>query len=96
MQRIAQRNGRDVLPVDFAACNAYAGGIEAAAALQCPALFVLGSGDMMTPARSAQPLIDACKDKRVITLQGTGHSMMSEDPEGVREALRDFASHVFT
>jgi pimeloyl-ACP methyl ester carboxylesterase len=95
MQRIARRNGRDVLPIDFAACNAYAGGIEAGAALKCPALFILGSGDMMTPARSAQGLIDACKDKRVITLPGAGHSLMSEQPDGVREALRDFAARVF-
>ena len=42
MQRIARRDGPDVLPLDFAACNAYAGGLDAARALRCPALFVLG------------------------------------------------------
>ncbi len=42
MQRITKRNGADVLPTDFAACNAYAGGLDAARALRCPALFVLG------------------------------------------------------
>jgi pimeloyl-ACP methyl ester carboxylesterase len=96
MQRIEQRNGRDVLRVDFAACNAYSAGIEAAAALQCPALFILGDADVMTPTRSAQALIAACKDKRVVMLPGAGHSLMSEHPDGVREALRDFAARVFT
>ena len=28
MQRIERINGRNVLPTDFAACNAYGGGIE--------------------------------------------------------------------
>ena len=42
MQRIARRDGPDVLPLDFAACNSYAGGLDAARSLPCPALFVLG------------------------------------------------------
>ncbi len=49
----------------------------------------------MTPARSAQPLIDACKDATVVSLPGTGHSLMAENPDGVREALQLFASRVF-
>src|SRR5262249_33211958 len=36
MQRIERQNGRDVLATDFAACNAYAGGLDAIKALQCP------------------------------------------------------------
>jgi pimeloyl-ACP methyl ester carboxylesterase len=95
MQRIEQRNGRAVLPVDFAACNRYAAGIDAASALKCPALFVLGSADMMTPVRSAQSLIDACRDRNVVTLPGAGHSLMSEHPDGVRDALVAFAARVF-
>jgi len=35
MQRIARRDGPDVLPLDFAACNSYAGGLDAARALHC-------------------------------------------------------------
>ncbi len=41
MQRVAQRNGADVLHADFAACNAYQHGAQAAAELTCPALFIL-------------------------------------------------------
>jgi len=95
MQRIERRNGRGVLPTDFDACNRYAGGLEAAAALRCPALFVLGASDVMTSARAARPLIDACADKEVVTLRGTGHALMAEDPDGVREAIATFARRVF-
>jgi pimeloyl-ACP methyl ester carboxylesterase len=95
MQRISQRNGADVLHADFSACNAYQRGAEAAAELACPALFILAASDSMTPARTAQPLIDACKDATTITLAGSGHSLMAENPDGVREALRRFAARVF-
>ena len=95
MQRVAQRNGVDVLNADFVACNAYQRGVEAATELKCPALFILSASDSMTPARAAQPLIKACKDATVVTLRGTGHSLMAENPDGVREALQRFASRVF-
>ena len=95
MQRIHQRDGAGVLPVDFAACNRYAGGLEAAAAMKCPALFVLGAADAMTPPRAAKTLIDACRDPQVVTLPGAGHSLMAENPDGVRTALVRFAGRVF-
>ncbi len=95
MQRIAQRNGSDVLNADFAACNAYQHGTQAAAALSCPVLFVLGERDSMTPARAARPLIDACSDATVVTLPDAGHSLMAEHPDSVRDALVRFAGRVF-
>src|SRR5262249_42141062 len=42
-----------VLHASLAACNAYKGGLEAAAKLRCPVLFVLGGRDVMTPSRNA-------------------------------------------
>jgi pimeloyl-ACP methyl ester carboxylesterase len=95
MQRIAEVNGADVLPTDFAACNAYDGALDAAGALQCPALFVLGSRDQMTPPKAARSLIDACAVSQVVTLPATGHAMMAENPDGVRRALASFAQQVF-
>jgi len=92
MQRIAQRNGIEVLNADFTACNSYAHGTDAAAALTCPALFVLAESDSMTPIRSSKSLIDACGSATVITLPGTGHALMAEHPDGVREALMRFAA----
>jgi pimeloyl-ACP methyl ester carboxylesterase len=95
MQRIAAINGATVLATDFAACNAYAGGLDAARGLRCPALLVLGAADQMTPPRAAQPLIEAIADKIVVTLPDTGHSMMAENPDSVRRALESFAARIF-
>lgn len=95
MQRIEAANGPSVLPTDFAACNGYDGAIDAARALACPVLFLLGSRDQMTPPKAARPLIEACSQAQAITLEGTGHSMMAENPEGVRRALAAFAQRVF-
>lgn len=94
MQRIAHQHGPQVLPTDFAACNAYAGAAAAAAALACPALFLLGATDQMTPPRAARALIEACPLATVVTLAGTGHAMMAENPEGVRGALATFAAQL--
>jgi pimeloyl-ACP methyl ester carboxylesterase len=94
MQRIALRSGAEVLPIDFAACNRYANGVAAARALKCPALFILGLQDVMTPARAAQSLIEACADATVVQVDGGGHSLMSERPEEVLAALKSFAARV--
>jgi pimeloyl-ACP methyl ester carboxylesterase len=95
MQRIAAVGGPAVLPTDFAACNAYDGALAAAGALQCPALFVLGERDQMTPPRAAVALIEACAQSRVVVLPATGHALMAENPDGVRSALVSFAQQVF-
>ncbi len=91
MQRVAQRNGEHVLGRDFAACNAYAGGLEAAAAITCPVLFLLGAADQMTPPRAAQGLIEALSRARVARLPGVGHALMAEAPDAVRDTLAAFA-----
>jgi pimeloyl-ACP methyl ester carboxylesterase len=92
MQRIARVNGKEVLPTDFHACNAYDNGRNAALLLHCPALFVLGSADLMTPPKSAQGLVDAiATEKQVVVLPDIGHNMMAEHPDGVRRALEQFA-----
>jgi pimeloyl-ACP methyl ester carboxylesterase len=95
MQRVAAVNGADVLPTDFAACNAYTGAVDAIRELQCPVLFISGARDQMTPPRAARALIDACAQPQVITLDGTGHAMMGENPDAVRTALAGFAQRVF-
>ena len=95
MQRIQRRNGATVLPADFVACNRYAAGLETAAALQCPVLFVLGSSDSMTPPRAAKALIDACRQPQVVMLPHAGHALMSENPDGVRTAIAEFARRAF-
>lgn len=94
MQRVASVNGPAVLPTDFAACNAYGAGLERAKALTCPALFILGGADQMTPPKAARALIDACADKTVVVLPATGHAVMTENPDGARRALEQFVARV--
>jgi len=88
--RLMQRQRPGVLHVDFAACNAYAGGLAAAARVRCPALFILARRDAMTPRRAAQDLVNAVAGARVVEIDGSGHAMMAEKPDEVLDALRAF------
>ena len=77
----------------FVACDSYAGGVAAIAAVQCPVLFILGKLDQMTPPKAAQSLIDAARDAgkavAVHTLE-VGHHQMQEAPDATLMALRGF------
>jgi pimeloyl-ACP methyl ester carboxylesterase len=81
-----------VLHTDLSACNAYAGGMEAAAKVKCPALFVLGARDMMTPPRAAQDISKAVAGSRTVTIGPSGHSLMSEAPDATLDALIGFVA----
>ena len=89
-RRLMERQKPGVLFNDFNACNAYEGGLEQAKAMRCPALFVLGARDLMTPLRAARSLIDAMPDTRLVEIPGCGHAMTDERPDAVLAALRDF------
>ncbi len=82
--------GASTLHADFAACNAYDGGLDAAARVACPALVVSGAGDRMTPPRAARPLIAALPDAREITIADCGHMHMVEQPGPTLDALTGF------
>jgi len=91
MERVSRNNpDAKVFHNDFSACNGYTHGEQAAAALACPALFVCGSKDQMTPPRSAQALAGKVKQATVVTLP-SGHAMMGEKPDEVLDALAAFA-----
>ncbi|SDM61012.1 Pimeloyl-ACP methyl ester carboxylesterase [Oryzisolibacter propanilivorax] len=93
-RRVLQGNRTaNVFQRGFIACDRYANGEQAIAALQCPVLFVLGARDQMTPPKAARTLIDAArgagKAVRVVELP-VGHHQMQEAPEATLAALRDF------
>jgi pimeloyl-ACP methyl ester carboxylesterase len=77
----------------FAACDSYAHGEEAMAAVSCPVLMLLGAQDQMTPPKAAQTLIAQArasgKNCKVIALP-VGHHQMSEAPDATLQALREF------
>ena len=79
-----------VLHADLAACNAYAAGMESAAKVKCPALFILGARDMMTPPKAAQALAKAIADSQTVTIAFSGHSLMAEAPDATLDALIGF------
>ena len=90
MQRMSAINPAQLFHTDFTACNAYANGETAAGALACPALFIFGSKDMMTPARSTKLLTSAIPHGKIVQVDA-GHSLMTEQPGAVLDALFAFA-----
>ena len=79
-----------VLYAGLKACNEYAAGLESAAKVRCPALFILGQRDQMTPPKAGIALSQAVSGSRTVTLQGSGHSLMAEQPDGTLDALIEF------
>jgi len=73
----------------FKACDDYRNGETAMARVQAPTLFILGRQDQMTVPKAAQSLIDKAVQGQVVMLDA-GHSLMTEAPDGVLLAIRNF------
>ncbi len=71
---------------DFGVCDRYAGGMAAAARVQCPASLIIGERDQMTNPKQSRDIAQALK-ARVHTVKA-GHTMMAEAPDAVLAALR--------
>lgn len=82
------------LAADLRSSGSYTQGLEAAAAVACPALLILGRRDQMTPARNAEPLIEALRDVSSVTIPDAGHMMMVEDPNRVIDETLAFLATV--
>jgi pimeloyl-ACP methyl ester carboxylesterase len=78
------------LYTDFDACNQYANGADSAAKVACPVLVISGSRDVMTPPRSAKPLTEKLANIKAVTIEGSGHDLMAEQPDAVLDALISF------
>ena len=90
-ERLLERARPGVLFTDLRACNDYRDGLAAAATVAVPATLVLGERDVMTPAKAGMELAAALPNARVITLKGAGHMLMSERPDEVLAAVREFS-----
>jgi pimeloyl-ACP methyl ester carboxylesterase len=93
-RRVLASNPRvNVFHRGFKACDSYANGEKAIAAITCPVLFLLGAQDQMTQPKAAQPLIGAAceagKSVQVVQLP-VGHHQMTEAPDATLFAIRDF------
>ncbi len=87
--RLFERSRPGVLHADMSACNNYQEGLARAATVKCPVLVVLGDSDRLTPVRSTQPLLDALPAPQVRILKGAGHTLMSEAPNALLDALKE-------
>jgi pimeloyl-ACP methyl ester carboxylesterase len=75
-----------VLYSDLKACNDY----RFEGNVSCPALFVLGKRDVMTPPRTAAELQGRIPNAKSVLLAPSGHAPMAEAPDATLDALIAF------
>jgi pimeloyl-ACP methyl ester carboxylesterase len=71
---------------DFSVCDAYTGGLDAAAKVTARVTMALGNADQMTPPRATREIAAALKAKVVVL--PSGHSLPAEAPDELLAALR--------
>jgi len=81
-----ERLAPGVLHADLKASNDYA----LAGAVKCPALFILGRRDVMTPPRAARTLQEQIPSAQTVVIDFSGHSLMAEAPDATLDALIGF------
>jgi len=87
---VLSANQPGVIHSDLAACNAYKDAPARAQSVKCPAVLVLGDGDLMTPAPKAKPLAAAIPGAKTVVIANCGHFMMVERPDETLEALKAY------
>jgi pimeloyl-ACP methyl ester carboxylesterase len=90
---LASNTKVNVLHRGFKACDSYANGEAAMAAVTCPVLFLLGAQDQMTQPKAAQSLVAKareCGKKVQVVSLAVGHHQMTETPDETLFAIRDF------
>ena len=81
-----ERLASGVLYADLKASNDY----RFSGKVGCPALFILGRRDMMTPPRAAKGLQEQIPGARTVVIDASGHSLMAEAPDATLDALIEF------
>lgn len=95
-RRVLHSNAQEnVFYKGFKACDDYTNGAQAMAKVEARTVIMSGAYDQMTPAKAAQPLVqaarDAQRDLHCVTI-AAGHNMMTEAPDATLQALRQFLS----
>ena len=86
MHRIQSDAPGNLFEHDFRVCDAYAGGMEAAARVTCKAHLIVGSRDVMTLAKATGELAGTLN--AAISRISSGHALMQEAPDAVLNAMR--------
>jgi len=71
---------------DFSVCDAYDGGLDAAARVRGPSHLIVGTRDVMTPPKAAHALAQALRAP--VLRVDAGHALMQEAPDPVLNAMR--------
>jgi pimeloyl-ACP methyl ester carboxylesterase len=90
MRRVLSSNPAiNLFHTGFKACDDYTAGESAMERTHCEVLFILGRNDQMAAPKAARGLIGKAAKGKVVTLEA-GHQLMTEAPDAVLFALRDF------
>ena len=87
MHRIQAGDDGNLFEHDFRVCDAYAGGLEAAARVTCKSTLIVGSRDVMTPAKATKALASVLR--ATVVQVASGHALMQEAPDAVLNAMRE-------
>jgi pimeloyl-ACP methyl ester carboxylesterase len=88
--RLLERSHPGGVHADLKACKDYQPDEAMLRAIACPVLVVSGTRDLLTPAKAGAALAAVIAESRLVKLEGSGHSLTTEDPDGVLKALRGF------
>ncbi|MEO5689494.1 MAG: alpha/beta hydrolase [Burkholderiaceae bacterium] len=86
MHRIQSLGEGNLFEHDFRVCDAYANGLAAAARVSCPAHLIVGTRDVMTPAKATKELAGVLR--ATVARIVSGHALMQEAPDAVLNAMR--------
>lgn len=90
-RRVLRSNPHEnVFHKGFTACDRYSDAATAITQVKAPVLFILGTHDQMTPAKSGQALARIAQDAGVsvrVEQLNVGHNLMTEAPEETLKAI---------
>ncbi|MBT4160245.1 MAG: alpha/beta hydrolase [Gammaproteobacteria bacterium] len=86
-QRLLERSSDDVLFTDLKACNDFTEAEDLLDQISVETLIILGREDKMTSPVAGRMVAEKIRNARVVELSPCGHSMMSEQPDAVLDAL---------
>ena len=92
IERIIQspRDISEILAIDLIACNNYKNGLEAAKAINCPTLLILGELDKMVNLEAGKKFSELVKNSKTHIINGSGHMIMIEKAFEMREKVLEF------
>ena len=84
------RDIREILAIDFIACNNYKNGSEALKNINCPTLFIFGELDKMVNLEKGQKFADSIVNSETHVIKNCGHMIMFENAFEMREKISEF------